>query len=563
MKTARHFGLALALAIAVEAHVLAAAELPAGRPTPADSPRVPRLAPPRGAAKGIEAADLPQGAPKPRAKPPEDKPLVVPEPIVDKILEEPTLRAPAEDLTAEAEEEAPIEPSGLAGTLGAASGPQSSAAHMIGDSLGGNTQTITVRIPLVKGFGGARGFRPGDQASSFISGDGYELFLTPGQYSGGADVSGDGYADTWQLTEVIASSGSELLEYGTATRFPLDSSVSTGVLNGGVPGDQAIDGDVTDIPFSEGRLAFDAVAVYDMEVALPPPGMSVHAIKIAENNSVFPQDRFLFNYSLFGNVILSPRDTLDVNRFTFGLEKTWRQGLASLELRVPFASTVNSDQYAGGVSLAHVEFGNIGLIYKRLLHRTDRTAWAAGLALTLPTAEDTRLFLADGTQILQIDNAAVHLMPYVGVFVQPRSRLFAQAFVQVDVATNGNSVYGDSTGASSLPYAGRLHDQTQLFADIEIGYWLYRDGGARRLTGIVPALEVHYTSSLTDADRVEANGVAVTSTDSRYDYLNMTVGGHLLFRDRAAVTPAVVFPLRSGNDRQFDAELQVQVNVWF
>jgi len=549
MKIARHFGPAVLVAVAVAGNALAAAaESSARGAATADSSRTSQAALQPGDAEGARARDRAEQMPEPRPKPPDEKPLVIPEPIEDEILREPTLRSPAED---------------LAGTLGAASGPQSSAAHMIGDFLGGNIQTITVRIPLVKGYGGARGFRPGDQASSFITGDGQELFLTPGQYSGGADVSGDGLPDTWQLTEVIASSGSELLKYGVGTRFLLDSSVSTGVLNGGVPGDPAIDGDVTDIPFSEGRLAFDAVAVYDMEVALPPPGMSVRAIKIAENNCVFPQDRFLFNYSLFGNVMLSSRDTLDVNRFTFGLEKTWRQGLASLEIRVPFASTLNSDQYAAGTSFANVEFGNIGLVYKRLLHRTDRTAWAAGLGLTFPTADDTRLFLTDGTQILQIDNAAVHLMPYVGVFVQPGSRLFAQAFVQVDVAANGNSVYSDSVGGTSLPYAGRLHDQTQLFADINIGYWLYRNASARRLTGIVPAVEVHYTSSLTDADRVEANGVTVTSPINRYDYLNMTVGGHFLFRDRAAVTPAVVFPLRGGDDKQFDAELQVQVNAWF
>ena len=219
---------------------------------------------------------------KPQAEPAPDetKPAAVPKPddrrkpLPEKTKtssETPTTPRQVPAPAAEVPAAAPSAPSPLAGALGAASGPGSAAIYMIGDLFGSSGQTIAVQIPIVKGSGGARGFRPADQASSFISGDGQELFLTPGPYSGGADQSGDGLADTWQLTEAIANPGSRLLLYGTSSRYSLDPNSSTGTLNGGTPGDPAIDGDVTDIPFSEGQLAFEAVAASVMQVVLPPP----------------------------------------------------------------------------------------------------------------------------------------------------------------------------------------------------------------------------------------------------------------------------------------------------
>ena len=238
--------------------------------------------------------------------------------------------------------------------------------------------------------------------------------------------------------------------------------------------------------------------------------------------------------------------------------------MSSLELRVPFASTLNSDQHANGVDLGNTEFGNLGLIFKRILHSTERTAWVAGLGMTFPTADDARLLLNDGTPILQIHNDAVHLMPFLGVYATSYNRrFFVQSFLQVDVGVNENSARGDIVGSANLPTIGRLYDQTQLFADIELGYWLYRNWDAPRLTGVVPILELHYETSLQDADQVQGNGIGVTSLTNRYDHLNLTAGGHFVCGERSTITPALVVPLRSGDDRQFDAELQVQMNVWY
>ena len=52
---------------------------------------------------------------------------------------------------------------------------------------------------------------------------------------------------------------------------------------------------------------------------------------------------------------------------------------------------------------------------------------------------------------------------------------------------------------------GKLTDQNLGFFDLGAGYWLYRDPDAPRLTGIAAITELHYTTSLQDADRIMGN----------------------------------------------------------
>ena len=70
-------------------------------------------------------------------------------------------------------------------------------------------------------------------------------------------------------------------------------------------------------------------------------------VKVAENNSAIPQDRILFNYNHFHNAIERNRRDLvgpvvsdgqfDVDRCTFGIEKTFLDGLWSVEIRMLLA----------------------------------------------------------------------------------------------------------------------------------------------------------------------------------------------------------------------------------
>ena len=48
----------------------------------------------------------------------------------------------------------------------------------------------------------------------------------------------------------------------------------------------------------------------------------------------------------------------------------------------------------------------------------------------------------------------------------------------------------------------------------------------------------------------------------RFDVLNLTLGVNIILNDSMTIRPAMVIPLSDGNDRQFDYEAMVQVNIW-
>src|SRR5690606_22074844 len=155
-------------------------------------------------------------------------------------------------------------------------------------------------------------------------------------------------------------------------------------------------------------------------------------------------------------------------------EKTFFGGVMSVEMRFPFASTLDPTIMAdGGLNTDEAEFGNINIPIKVLVYQNPIVAWSGGLAVSLPTADDTAVQLANGTQLARIENESVHLMPFLACLYTPNDRFFAQAFVQVDADTRGNPLLVTDF-AGGLRDAGRLEDVTYLYADLGIGYWFHR-----------------------------------------------------------------------------------------
>ena len=407
--------------------------------------------------------------------------------------------------------------------------------------------------------------------STFQTSAGQHTFLTPGDYNDltiHTDLSGDGFADLWQLTEVLAAPGSVLLNYQNGNRFPLGAGSEAWVSG---------NGDVTSTNF-QNEVAYYGLAL--IQVELPPSG--VRGLKIAENNSTLPRDRVFFNYSYFHNVMMHGGGALDINRFVFGFEKILDQGRTSIETRIPFASTLNSDRRTDGVDLTGVEFGNVALLLKRILCQGDRYTLGGGLAMSFPTARDSYLFRNDlyGTSnfagpdgtvpIMRLKNEAYHLVPWLGLRLDPCERLFVESFLELDFGLNENRLYGHYDGPQGrdgvLPKMGAVYDETVLMADVSVGYWWYRDKFKnRKLTGIVPNMELHYTTALQDGDVVSQPGTGISANGQlgRFNQLNLTAATHFVFRRGGNITPAIVVPLLDGNNRQFDYEIQVQTNVPF
>ncbi len=295
-------------------------------------------------------------------------------------------------------------------------------------------------------------------------------------------------------------------------------------------------------------------------VDAPSPGGG-RSLKIGENNKALPTDRVYFSYNHFDNAMHSvgfdvPNRTFSVDRYTLGVEKTCSEGLWSAEVRVPFGGGFNLSTTDFGTNGGDV--GNMAVIVKRLLHRNATGAVSAGLGIDTPTGGDVtgRTILSDYVYY----NDAVRLSPWIGFLCAPDDSLFYQGFLQVDVPTNGNRV--DLNGAR----LGSVSDQTLMMFDLQAGYWLYRDQSAHCLTGLATLLELHYTTTVQDADQVvgtDGNQYFVfTNTDNRVDIVNLTVG---LQAEMGMTTLSVggVFPLRTGSNRAFDAELQVFLNRRF
>jgi hypothetical protein len=131
-----------------------------------------------------------------------------------------------------------------------------------------------------------------------------------------------------------------------------------------------------------------------------------------------------------------------------------------------------------------------------------------------------------------------------------------QSFAQWDFAAGGNSV-------TTLIGSGEFQDQNLLYLDAQVGCWLYDNPCARWVCAVAPVVELHYTSTMNDADVVLDY---VGHRFNRMDFLNITGGLHIQMRRNTMVTIAGVAPLRHGEEGEespFDSEIVFQLNRWF
>jgi|GEM_PF-1048363 len=313
--------------------------------------------------------------------------------------------------------------------------------------------------------------------------------------------------------------------------------------------------------------------------------------KIIEANSPIPTDRVFFNYNHFENALLDIDENLrNLDRFTFGVEKTFRDGLWSVEFRAPFAGGYNSTQsLMEGASLSDTEFGDIAVAVKRLLVERERFKLAAGVGLVFPTGKDWRIVDDLGALVL-VENEAVHIQPFLGALFQPNDRLFFLAFTQVDFDAHGNTVRQRFAGPNGdqLGTVGVYQEQSLLFLDFSAGYWLYKNPSACWITAIAPVVEIHYSTTAQNTDIVVGPLGTIVSEDlgfgeneppppfeppvgdaqrglpgGRRDILNLTGGLHFQMGTNSTLTVAAVAPLRTRSDREFDAEFLVQWNRRF
>jgi len=294
-------------------------------------------------------------------------------------------------------------------------------------------------------------------------------------------------------------------------------------------------------------------------------------IKVSENNKALPMDRLILNYNHFHNArgffydFLGPPIEADFNdsidRFTIGFEKTFFNEQWSLDLRLPLVSrySVTIPRPVPAYSIAGEEIGNLHATVKGLLYADEQLALSAGLGIDLPTGGDVSGTMG-GIYTFGVSNDAVHLAPFIGFVHHPDDIWFTHGFLEVDLPLGGNRVSVDAA-------TGKLNEQSVLNVDLAGGCWLYRNLNAPVVTGVASIVELHYTTTLNDADLVTFTPIAFDFNFSNFanqmDVVNATIGLHVELARNTTLRLGGVLPLTDGDNRFFDAEVMAQVNRYF
>jgi len=311
-----------------------------------------------------------------------------------------------------------------------------------------------------------------------------------------------------------------------------------------------------------------ATGVFDLPLAAGSPRLSV-----AENNGTLPQDRVYVLYNHFQNALTDTtggllggplQQAFCVDRYTLGFEKTFLDRTWSVELRMPLAGTGDYSTTDAEVTGGNV--GNLAIVLKRLIYESDTSAATIGLGIDSRTGSDVQGHLL--TTDFAVHNQAVCLVPYIAFVKKPSDDYFFQGFLSLNVPTNGNRIaYHDPiNGWSTL---GTLNESTLLQLDLEAGRWLYRNPDADVFTGLASVVELHYTTTLQDADHVGGTVPASAlqwqfgDVADRADILDLTVGLHGEFTSNTLCRVGLAVPLLTGTNRCFDSELQVQIERRF
>jgi hypothetical protein len=303
------------------------------------------------------------------------------------------------------------------------------------------------------------------------------------------------------------------------------------------------------------KQGYDVTSLLATSVMLPNGGGVVGRTKVADDNFPLPTDRVIFHYDYFNSAVIAPGG-FDVYRFAVGGEMTAFDGMASAEVRVPFASTLDPISNVG-VTNRETVFGDAVLILKGLLFNSGDVIAAAGVGFAFPTAPDTVVRDPLGADIVRIRNQSYFVTPYIAAAATPADGFFVQAWVQASFDATGSEVAVAAPGTGVLHDVGRARSAALLQTDVQLGYWLYRDA----IAGIAPFVELHYNRPLESGSVVPSNGFVLGDGGS-FNELNLTLGAAAVVRPSLMVSVGLVLPLRDGRDGFFDYQFGIRAN-WF
>ena len=216
---------------------------------------------------------------------------------------------------------------------------------------------------------------------------------------------------------------------------------------------------------------------------------------------------------------------VDLHREIFGFEKTFLDGNASIEVRIPIYQSMNESIANGG--FAGDSFGDVTTVFKyALVNQRDRV-FSVGLATTFPTGQS--IPTDDGSI------RAVLFQPFVGFY-----RGYGDFFIQ---------------GFTSLVASTSSQDPTLIFNDYAVGYTVYRGSEGQLLRSVSPVLEVHVTTPLDSHSDDDSGGLFVT------DIVSFTAGVHFGIGGNSTLSLGCNVPVTG--PKPYDVEGIVQLNYRF
>ena len=296
-----------------------------------------------------------------------------------------------------------------------------------------------------------------------------------------------------------------------------------------------------------------------VSVVVPVPGRFGSGFKVADDESPIPTDRVFFTWNGFnglsgGSGFTGPQSSTTVvtvpvpfdefvittvktsgavavdvgsanlNREIFGFEKTFLNGNASIEVRIPIYQATGQSFDLGG--FAGDNFGDVTTVFKYALVNERDRVFSLGLATTFPSGQ--AIVTDDGNV------RAVLFQPFVGFY-----RGYGDFFIQ---------------GFTSLVASTSSQDPTVLFNDYAVGVRLYSDPTGRFVRSVSPALEVHVTTPL-DSRGDDDSGLFIS------DILSFTGAVHFGIGANSTLSVGCNIPVTG--PRPYNSEAIVQLNYHF
>ncbi|MFT5328866.1 MAG: hypothetical protein ACI8P0_006782, partial [Planctomycetaceae bacterium] len=280
-----------------------------------------------------------------------------------------------------------------------------------------------------------------------------------------------------------------------------------------------------DRPLAAGDM-LDAFYSFDYVVNVPIPSPSADGLvgrsSVGANSSAVPTDRLYFDYSLVKNGVPFNRSE-NFDRYTIGIEKTIGEGDFSVEVRLPFAASMDHQLVLeNGRGAAQTETGNALVILKHELGSNEHMMISGGLGLSLPTGSDIEVNSAAGKPLLRLVNEALHMKPFLAMAFVPDEHFFMQSFIEYDLPAGRNEAEVNLDGMG-LQQVGRIRDASHLLWDVSAGYWSDTDDESviRRWA---PVMEFHFDKGFSDGSQVRGTSYRLFDISMDREVANVLAG---------------------------------------